>query len=265
MNITHPIIVTITGPSGSGKTVLSNLLKDEGLIPLVSTTTRAPRQGETDGVDYHFVSREQFNDDLQSGKFIENVEYNGVLYGVSVEEAQRAFSAGKPAVLVAEPHGVEQIAEFAHAKGWNVLRVFVDNPEVILLGRLLNRLLMDVTGQSVADTDLQQFAPWVDQLQTTARHAPASLPNVLTEFLNATATTAERAPDAQKRIEAAAHRLKSFQFEQDNWVIPARTGAAKYEFITASFDQSVQDQVLQQIIARVEQMPAPSPGKPLKF
>lgn len=259
MNIDHPIIVTITGPSGSGKTVLSNLLKDEGLMPLVSTTTRAPRQGEQDGVDYNFVSREQFLQDQKDGKFIENVEYNGILYGVSVEEAERAFSAQKPAILVAEPHGVEQIKEFAERKGWNALRVFVDNPENILLGRLLNRLLMDVTGHEIPDQQINTFAPWVEKLQSIARQDPTQLPVVLGQFLDAHGNNSTRAPDTDKRIGAAAHRLKSFQFEQDNWVIPAREGKAKYEFITESFDQHVQNDVLQEIIRRVEAMPAPAP------
>ena len=120
MSLPHHVIVTITGPSGSGKTVLSKMLSDT-FEPLVSTTTRAPRQGEVEGVDYYFVDEATFQDHLDKGLLMENVNYNGVMYGVSVAEANRAFSLGRPAVLVAEPHGVEQITKFCQENGWSIL------------------------------------------------------------------------------------------------------------------------------------------------
>ena len=250
----QPLIVTVTGPSGSGKTVLAHALKDHLFEPLVSTTTRAPRQGETDGVDYHFISRTQFGDDLAAGKFIENVEYNGVLYGVSVEEAERAFNMGRPAVLVAEPHGVEQIKMFAEGRGWNVMRVFVDNPEHILLGRLINRLLMDVASIPMEESRLSGLTPWTNRLREAPEGDVAAIRAVLVDVVDAFTSNPPlaRAPDMDARIDAAASRLRSFQFEQTNWVTPARTIAGLYEIVTPRFDQEVQDAVVNQIISQAQ-------------
>jgi guanylate kinase len=137
------LIVTITGPSSSGKTVLSHLLRDNGLEPLVSTTTRPPRQREVNGKDYHFVTPEHFQDKLDRNEFIENVVYDDNHYGICVEEARRAFGLGKPAVLVAEPEGVRQIHAYAQAQGWDTLRIFVNNPPEVLTERMLDRFHED--------------------------------------------------------------------------------------------------------------------------
>ena len=172
-NEQNHLIVTVTGPSGSGKTVLSKKLKDSGFEPLVSTTTRLPRQGEIDGVDYYFLSEEQFNKDLKNGLFMENVEYNGILYGVSSKEASRAFSMNRPAVLVAEPHGVEQISDFCAKENWDCFRVFVNNDPRLLLGRLLNRLRTDLTGTEYGDDTLPDVSSWVDRLESALSSAPS--------------------------------------------------------------------------------------------
>ena len=261
MSRAHPVIVTITGPSGSGKTVLSNLLNKEGMKTLVSTTTRAPRQGEHEGKDYHFVSREQFTQLLSEGKFIEDVEYNGILYGVSVEEAENAFSVSKPAVLVAEPHGVEQIKKYAENRGWEVLRVFVDSSEDLLIGRLLNRLLVDVSGQGLEDGQVfETFKPWIAKIKSVDLDAPAAevkekMATVLSEFvLSSVAKDLSIATDASTRVDAAASRLKSFQYEQKNWVQPMRANPEMYDLVVPLFDEVVQDSVVSSVMSSVERL-----------
>lgn len=278
-----PVIVTITGPSGSGKTVLSNLLAERGMRPLVSTTTRAPRAGEIDGKHYHFISKEKFAEELASGRFIENVEYNNTLYGVSVYEAEAAFSQGVPAVLVAEPHGVQQITDYAHTRGWHVLRVFVDNPEDILIGRLFNRLLQDM-GRSLpgpADVPHESFRPFLDRaVELTRREmsdeeARAEFANLLNDFLSSESIpnlpSSEAKPTAEevdKRLSAAVSRLANFRFEQINWVNPARENASLYEVVTASFDSSVQDRVVSEIMDQVrvleQRVLTPSEATPVR-
>lgn len=248
MSSSHHIITTITGPSGSGKTVLSRLLKEEGFEPLVSTTTRAPRQGEQHGVDYYFVSVEEFHQDLASGKFMENVEYNGVLYGVSACEAERAFAKNRPAVLVAEPHGVEQIGKFCDQQGWSSFKVFVDNEDALLLGRLLNRLITDVSGTDPTDAAIGSYGPWTSQLQQLCLAEEVSmedLTKVLRSFLES-----KELPLDEKRIEASAQRLKSFAFEQVNWVQPARAGAI-YDYVAPCFSKDVEDDVVMDILNQV--------------
>jgi len=145
------LIVSITGPSSSGKTVLSNILQKNGMVPLISTTTRPPRVNEKNGVDYHFISEKEFLEKLDKGEFIEHVTYDNQRYGICVDEAKRAFSKGKPAVLVAEPEGVQQIYEFAKKRGWDTLKVFVYNPLNVLMERMLDRFHNDTKG--IDETD----------------------------------------------------------------------------------------------------------------
>lgn len=261
-----PVIVTITGPSASGKTVLSALLHEAGLRTLVSTTTRAPRRGEVDGADYHFITKDEFLARKDAGRFIESISYNDTLYGVSADEAEAAFQAGQSAVLVAEPHGVAQIAQYAHRHGWSVLRVFVDNPDEILLGRLLNRLAQDVLALERADNDLTPYALTARRLaslvQQQAAHGPdvvaAALRRVLTEFLTGLSAGRDLPDDVEPRLDAAVKRLTSFGFEQANWVQPARSGEVPYEIITERFDSSVQDSMVHDILLRVAIMQDPS-------
>ena len=245
-NEQNHLIVTVTGPSGSGKTVLSKKLKDSGFEPLISTTTRLPRQGEVDGVDYYFLSEEQFNRDLKNGLFMENVEYNGVLYGVSSKEASRAFSMNKPAVLVAEPHGVEQIADFCAKENWDCFRVFVNNDPRLLLGRLLNRLRTDLTGTEYGDDSLADVSLWVGRLENVRKTAP-SQENFLTVLSDM--TKAFGLNYSVEKINAAAQRLKSFDFEQKNWVEPAHLGG--YDYLTPSFSKETEDEVILGILKKV--------------
>jgi len=250
---TSNVIVTITGPSGSGKTVLSHLLRDHGMKDMVSTTTRAPRQGEVDGRDYNFVSREQFQTDLAAGKFMENIEYNGVLYGVSVKEAELAFELNRPAVLVAEPHGVEQVYKGARERGWECLRIFVDNPSDLLVGRLLNRFLIDVGHPGVVDQSVKNFHPWIDQaLLLAERNEETSMHDLLKNFSQSQGVNAN---DLTSQVEASAKRLKAFYYEQENWVKPALAdGSQLYDYITPVFNADVQQKIVDDVLNRVEQL-----------
>jgi len=92
---------------------MSHLLAEKGMRPLISTTTRAPRAGEVDGRDYHFMTKDRFNQLLDEGFFIENVEYNNTFYGVSVEEARKGVFPGSSRCFgLQRPHGVQQISDF---------------------------------------------------------------------------------------------------------------------------------------------------------
>lgn len=249
----NPVIVTVTGPSGSGKTVLSHLLRDQGMKPLVSTTTRAPRQGEVDGVDYHFVTREFFFEELAKGKFMENIEYNGVLYGVSVKEAEDAFEKNIPAVLVAEPHGVQQIAKCSQERGWECFRVFVDNPTDVLAGRLLNRFLLDAGHKGFEDDEVLSFGSWISKvLQLAGSDQKEEIVNVLSEFLQ---SHGGGSSDATAQAQAAAKRLQSFYFEQEKWVKPAlEEGQTLYDYITPAFNQNVQEGIVEDILNHVNHL-----------
>jgi guanylate kinase len=94
-------LIVISGPSGVGKdTVIKRLLElDHNLRYSVSCTTRPPRPGEVDGVDYAFVSRERFQHLIDEGVFLEYATYTGNLYGTLVERVEKARADGHDIVL----------------------------------------------------------------------------------------------------------------------------------------------------------------------
>jgi guanylate kinase len=107
-------VFVITGPSGVGKGTLIRTLRERipGLELSVSATTRAPRPGEEDGVDYHFLSEAEFERRLEAGEFLEHAEYAGNRYGTLRSEIGRAAQAGARAlVLEIEVQGARQVRD----------------------------------------------------------------------------------------------------------------------------------------------------------
>ncbi|HEY8624659.1 MAG TPA: guanylate kinase [Solirubrobacteraceae bacterium] len=101
----------ITGPSGVGKgTLIRGLLSRVPELELsVSATTRAPRAGEQDGVDYHFMTPEEFARHEQAGNFVEHANYSGSSYGTLRSELERGLARGVPVVLEIEVQGARQV------------------------------------------------------------------------------------------------------------------------------------------------------------
>ncbi len=104
-------VFVITGPSGVGKgTLIRGLLARVPELELsVSATTRAPRAGEVDGVDYHFLSDADFDRKVAAGAFVEHAAYSGRRYGTLRSELERRTSAGVPVVLEIEVQGARQV------------------------------------------------------------------------------------------------------------------------------------------------------------
>jgi guanylate kinase len=119
-------VIVITGPSGVGKGTLIRLLRDElpALGLSVSATTREPRPGEVDGVDYNFLSDAEFDSLLDEGAFVEHAEYAGRRYGTLRSELERRAAAGEPVVLEIEVEGARQIREALP----DALQVFIAPP-----------------------------------------------------------------------------------------------------------------------------------------
>ncbi|MGL4952458.1 MAG: guanylate kinase [Culicoidibacterales bacterium] len=106
------ILFVVSGPSGVGKgTVRAGLFEREGvnLAYSVSMTTRAPREGEIDGVDYFFTDREQFEAMIQQEGFIESAEFCGNYYGTPKSYVEKQLEAGKDVVLEIEVQGAFQV------------------------------------------------------------------------------------------------------------------------------------------------------------
>ena len=104
-------LVVISGPSGVGKSSMTRLLleREPALRFSVSATTRAPRTGERDGVDYHFVTRAAFEDLLRRGGLIEHAEVFGEWYGTPAAELEKARQAGRMLLLEIDVQGGLQI------------------------------------------------------------------------------------------------------------------------------------------------------------
>jgi guanylate kinase len=106
-------VFVITGPSGVGKGTLIRGLRER--IPelelSVSATTRQPRAGERDGVDYHFLSDAEFDRLLAQEEFIEYATYSGNRYGTLRRELERRIARGVPVVLEIEVQGARQVRE----------------------------------------------------------------------------------------------------------------------------------------------------------
>ena len=108
-----PRVFVITGPSGVGKGTLIRLLRERvpELELSVSATTRAPRPGETQGVDYWFLSDEEFDGRVADGDFVEWAEYSGRRYGTLRPALERTLEGGSPVVLEIEVQGARQVRE----------------------------------------------------------------------------------------------------------------------------------------------------------
>jgi guanylate kinase len=112
-NPSEGVLYIVSAPSGAGKTSLVKaLLKTDPAIRLsVSYTTRAPRPGETDGRDYHFASRKQFETMLAEREFLEHAEVYGNFYGTSKGSIARDLNAGHDVLLEIDWQGAEQVKQ----------------------------------------------------------------------------------------------------------------------------------------------------------
>lgn len=120
-------LFVISGPSGAGKsTIVKELLRSApDLILSVSATSRAPRQGEKNGVHYFFISREEFEEKIKSGYFLEWAEVHGNLYGTPKDFVLKNLSEGRSVILEIDVQGALKVKEsFPDA-----VLIFVEPPD----------------------------------------------------------------------------------------------------------------------------------------
>ena len=180
-------LVVISGPSGAGKTAVCRVLKPrEGVEFSVSATTRAPRPGEIDGADYHFLSREDFQRRIAENQFLEWASYNGNLYGTPRWPMDAALARGKVFLLEIEVDGTRQLRE----RGVPGVYLFIAPPDIDELRRRLER-----RGSNEAQ-DIAQRVAIAEREIAAARSDVAGRPlydhTIVNEDLAATIARVER-------------------------------------------------------------------------
>lgn len=160
------LLVVVSGPSGCGKgTVLGQLLKnDPNVFYSVSATTRSPREGEVDGVNYYFLSKQEFERKIAENGMLEYANYVGNYYGTPKQAVEEQCAAGHDVLLEIEVQGAIQVRE----KCPNAVFVFIAPPSM----KELERRLVDRRTESeevicsrlkAAETELQ-FASKYDYI-----------------------------------------------------------------------------------------------------
>jgi len=134
-------LVILSGPSGSGKTSIAReVCKRIGLDKTyfsISTTTRPPREGEKNGIDYFFVTKDEFLEDIDNNQFLEWAEVHGNYYGTSLKQIKEALNQGKIVFLDIDVQGFEAINKIYPEI---ITSVFVTTKnKKVLIERLKNR------------------------------------------------------------------------------------------------------------------------------
>ncbi len=133
------LLIVISGPSGVGKgTVRKALFEMEGhdLVYSTSMTTRSPREGEIDGIDYYFVTKEEFEQRIKDDRFLEYAKFVGHYYGTPKDKVDEQMAIGKEVVLEIEVQGAAQVRE----KARDGVFIFIAPPnKEALYRRLLRR------------------------------------------------------------------------------------------------------------------------------
>ena len=130
------ILIVVSAPSGCGKgTILAEILKDESFYYSVSATTRSPRRGETDGVQYHFISKEQFEKNIKEGKMLEYAQYCDNYYGTVKSDVEEKLSQGMNVILEIEVQGAMQIKNICP----DAVFIFIAPPSISELRRRLKK------------------------------------------------------------------------------------------------------------------------------
>ncbi len=150
--------IIISAPSGAGKTTLwKKLVADDPQIYVsVSCTTRPRREGEVDGKDYYFISRDEFLSMIQEGRLLEWAEVHGYYYGTPAENVDRALEEGKDILFEVDVQGARSIKE----KLPDAVTIFVLPPGV---GELRQRL--ERRGQDSPDEIEKRLTHAVEEIQ----------------------------------------------------------------------------------------------------
>lgn len=156
-------LVVLSGPSGCGKNTVFEALRlcDEDIVQTVSATTRAPRCGETDGVDYYFISEAAFAAKIEAGEFLEYVRYGNNYYGTLKSEITRQIRAEKTVVLIIEVNGA-----------MNVKRCFPDAVTIFILPPSMETLRerIDRRGENTPEETARRLQIAAEEMRASSQY-----------------------------------------------------------------------------------------------
>ena len=111
MTFPNPLLVVVSGPPGVGKsTIVAEMARRRPqVVPIVTATTRQQREGEVDGVHYHFLSQEAFDDLVARGGLLEHANNHGAWYGTPIDQVRGILAAGRDAILTISPEGARNV------------------------------------------------------------------------------------------------------------------------------------------------------------
>lgn len=132
-NFPKGLLFIVSAPAGTGKTTLVQMLTKEfpSIVASISFTTRNPRQGEVEGVHYHFITLEEFAKRIDEGDFLEYVELYGDFYGTSKTWVESQLNLGKHVILVIDTQGAKLL------KDSKTVSIFIAPPSIEELARRL--------------------------------------------------------------------------------------------------------------------------------
>ena len=152
MQKAKPILVTLTAPSAAGKSYLLNYIRDVAKMPcLISTTTRKPRIGEREGIDYYFIDEDTSYHLEKTNQFAELAVYNGIRYGVTKNEFYDKLSKGI-AFLIVEPSGIDHYVKPALDAGAVHLKYYIHTDAEVRLKRFKQRVAGDISNAIMSNT-----------------------------------------------------------------------------------------------------------------
>lgn len=152
-------IIGVSGKTCSGKTFLTNMLLETGkFTKLVTSTTRPPRVGEIPGQDYHFISFAKAKELVRAGQFIEHVEFNGNIYGLTQDELDKKLDCGCVPFIILTPDGQLKYQEiFQKIGNISFIKALISDTDEILLNRLDARLQRELARPGLNEADISKI------------------------------------------------------------------------------------------------------------
>lgn len=175
------MLLVLTGKTASGKDTIKNALLEKfpHLKKVVTTTSRPPRDGETNGMDYHFVTRAEFEKKIESGEFAEHVEYGGNLYGTERKELEQALN--QDLIWKIDPSRAGKIRQLIKRE---LLVIYIYTADDVILKRLKERGLSEEEIKKRMADDKKIWLKYKNNYDFVVENVPGKLDQTINEIVN---------------------------------------------------------------------------------